>query len=96
MSHETRHSASSNIGTIVDDKSRGGYRSQTSHYSFHNHGESGRLLTFSGYNVGSDGRVGYRSQTSHYSYQVGDSMGEVAKYISRTKDINHSLLFNFV
>ena len=67
MSQETSHSSSCNRLTIFGVKGRGGYRYPTSHYSYHNQGERGTLLDFSGDTVGGDGRVGYRSQTIHCS-----------------------------
>ena len=65
-SQETIHSYSRNQGTMVDVEGRGGYMSQTSHYSSPNLGERGIWLTFSGDNIGGDGRVGYRSHNRHY------------------------------
>ena len=52
------------------------------------------LSTFSEDDVGGDGSVGYRSHTSHSSSQRGDSTGDCARHVIRSKYINHLSLFN--
>ena len=93
-SQETNHSSSRKNLTRVDFEGRVGYRSPVRHYSYHNQGEHGRLLTFSRDTFGGDGRVVYRSQISHSYSRIGDSIGDIARHGSRYEDINHCSLLN--
>ena len=94
-SQETIHHYSINRVTRGDVEGRGGYSSPTSHYHFHNQGESVILLDFSGGTVGGNGRFRYRSQTSHSSSKILDIRGDGTRHEIRSEDINHSSLFNF-
>ena len=53
-------------------------------------------MTFSGDTVGDDRIVGYRSYTSHSSSKRGDSRRDGEIHGSRSEDINHFSLFNFL
>ena len=102
-SQETSHSSYINSGTRVDFEGTGGYRSHTSHYSYHKPGDRGRLLTSSVSSCRVDENVHEKEKGDisfddgdrrrNISRDDGDSRGDIrvddGRIVSSTKDTIH-------